>query len=179
MAYGAGDRQAETFLKWHRSAFRFLWRRKCRLGRPPLPNNIRGLIQIVARDNPTWGEARIANDELNLKLGIRVSPRTVAKYLFLTSRPPPGKHRSTSQRWSTFVRNHAKASVACDFFQSVTFDFNVLFVFVAMEIGSRRILHTSVTVHPTAEWTVQERKGIARAIPPNDHNPDGDSVLRG
>jgi hypothetical protein len=32
------------------------------------------------RENPTWGEERIAN-ELSLKLGIAVSPRTVRKYL--------------------------------------------------------------------------------------------------
>ena len=34
----------------------------------------------MARDNPTWGQERIAN-ELLLKLGLRVSPRTVRKYL--------------------------------------------------------------------------------------------------
>ena len=34
----------------------------------------------MARDNPTWGQARIAA-ELLLKLGIQVSPRTVQKYL--------------------------------------------------------------------------------------------------
>lgn len=62
----------DTFLKWHRSAFRTFWRWKSRKrGRPRLPKDLRDLIRQMARDNPTWGEERIA-DELNLKLGIRV-----------------------------------------------------------------------------------------------------------
>ena len=104
----------------------------------------------MARENPTWGEERIAN-ELSLKLSIRVSPRTVGKYL------ERGKPRGGSgQRWTTFVRNHAQGIVACDFFVSVTASFRVLYVFVAMEVYSRRILHTNVTSHPTAEWTIQQ-----------------------
>src|SRR5712692_7011640 len=71
----------ETFIKWYRTAFRLFWRWKSRKrGRPPLPRNIKELIQELARANPTWGEERIAN-ELKLKLGIQVSPRTVRKYL--------------------------------------------------------------------------------------------------
>jgi hypothetical protein len=49
-------------------------------------------------------EERIAN-ELLLKLGIRVSPRTARKYM---PKSPPGHPRS-DQRWSTVVRNHASA----------------------------------------------------------------------
>ena len=60
------------------------------------------------------------------------------------------------QRWATFVRNRAKAIVACDFFVSVSATFRVFYVFVAMEIGSRRILHINVTDHPTVEWTIQQ-----------------------
>ena len=129
-----------------------VWRRKSRKrGRPTLPKNLRELIRQMDCENPTWGEERIAN-ELYLKLGIAVSPRTVRKYL--DSFRPRGA--TGNQRWATFVRNHASAIVACDFFISVTTSFRILYVFVAMEIGSRRILHTNVTAHPTAGWTIQQ-----------------------
>jgi hypothetical protein len=48
------------------------------------------------------------------------------------------------------------AIVACDFFVSVTASFRILYVFIAMVLGLRRILHCSVTQHPTAEWTIQQ-----------------------
>src|SRR5579862_2989338 len=117
----------------------------------PAAGNLRELIRKMDRENPTWGEERIAN-ELSLKLGIAVSPRTVRKYL--NSFRPSGT--TDNQRWSTFVRNHARVVVACDFLISVTASFRVLYVFVAMEIGSRRILHCNATEHPTAEWTMQQ-----------------------
>jgi len=104
----------------------------------------------MASENPIWGEEQIAN-ELFLKLGTRVSPRTVNKYL------RSGRPRGTSgHRWSTFVRNHAQAIVACDFFVSVTATFKVVYVFVAMEVQSRKVLHFNVTQHPTSEWTIQQ-----------------------
>lgn len=40
-----------------------------------------------------------------------------------------------------------------------------LFVFVAMKVGSRRILHCNVTAHPTADWTLQQ----LREAMPSDH----------
>jgi transposase InsO family protein len=55
-----------------------------------------------------------------------------------------------------FVRNHAQSVVACDFFISVTATFRIVYVFVAMEVGSRRIVHCNVTQHPTAEWATQQ-----------------------
>lgn len=145
-----------TFVKWHRTAFRMFWRWKSRkTGRPPLPKDLKDLIREMDRDNPTWGEERIAN-ELSVKLGIRVSSRTVRKYL---DRNQPGGG-SRDQRWATFVRNHAKSIVACDFLVSITATFQILYVFVAMEIGSRRILHFNVTSHPISEWTTQQFREI-------------------
>ena len=70
-----------TLIGWHRSAFRHFWRWKSRpVERPPVAVKLRCLIRRMAAENPTWGEERIA-DELRLKLGIWLSPRTVSKYL--------------------------------------------------------------------------------------------------
>jgi putative transposase len=105
----------------------------------------------AGQENPSWGEGRIA-DELSLKLGLIVDSKTVGKYLKQSDQPRPPRE----QRWSTFIRNHASELIACDFFTSVTATFQVLYVFVAIEIGSRRIVHCNVTDHPSAEWTRQQ-----------------------
>jgi putative transposase len=153
----------ETLIGWHRKGFKLFWRRKSRLGRPRIPEVLRQLIVRMVRENPTWGEERIAA-ELSVKLGILVSPRTVRAY-WPQDRDPRGGGRTASQHWRTFVRNHAKALVAADFLVAITAGFRVLYVFVVMEVGSRRILHCHVTAHPTAAWTLQQ---FREAIP-SDH----------
>lgn len=152
--------QPDTFLRWHRQGFRLFWRWKSSPGRPSIPPELQALIRQMARENPTWGQERIAN-ELLLKLGLRVSPRTVRKYMPQRLDQGPSR-RVQSQRWRTFVRNHAKAIVACDFCIVVTATFRLLYVFVVIEHASRRLLHVNVTAHPTAEWTLQQlREAIA------------------
>jgi hypothetical protein len=136
----------ETLIRWHRAGWRLLWRWRCRPGRPPIPPELRQLIRRMATQNRSWGEERIAN-ELLLKLGVRVSPRTVCKYM---PKRPAGCPRG-DQRWSTFLRNHAEAVVACDFFVAVTATFGMLHVFVAIHHSSRRLMHFNVTEHPASE----------------------------
>jgi transposase InsO family protein len=152
--------QPATLIRWHRQAFRLLWRWRSRSGRPRLPADLQRLIVAMARSNPTWGEERIAA-ELLLKLGIRGSPRTVRHYM--ARGPRRGGRGAAQQRWATFVRNHAHAVVACDFCVAVTATFRVLYVFVALEVGSRRLVHVDVTSHPTAAWTLQQFREILAA----------------
>jgi putative transposase len=149
-----------TFTGWHRKGFKLFWRWKSRPGRPALPQEIRALIVRMARENPTWGQLRVAA-ELSLKLGIFLSPRTVRKY-WPWKPDGRGLRGASSQRWATFLRNHALAIVACDFLVVVTVKFQFLYVFVILELGSRRILQCNVTAHPTAEWTVQQ---VREAMP--------------
>jgi putative transposase len=151
----------ETLIGWHRKGFTLFWRRKCQVGCPRLPEDVQKLIARMARENPTWGQARLAA-ELSLKLGIYISPRTVRAYW----PPEPGRRgpsRTSSQRWRTFVRNHAQSVVACDFMVVVTARFRTLYVFLLMEVGTRRIVHCNVTAHPTAEWTLQQFREAIRS----------------
>jgi putative transposase len=143
----------DTLVRWHRKGFQLFWRWKSRpRGRPRLPADVRRLIGEMATANRTWGEERIAS-ELLLKLGIRVSPRTARRYMPTGTAPCDG---TRSQLWSTFVRNHANAVLACDFFVAITASFRVVYVFVVLEVGTRRIRHWNVTEHPTADWTAQQ-----------------------
>ncbi len=106
----------KTLIRWHRAGWRLFWKVKCRAGRPRIPAELRTLIRRMATENPLWGEERIAS-ELLLKLGIRISARTVGKYM---PKRPAGGPRG-DQRWSTFLKNHAKAILACDFFVAILF----------------------------------------------------------
>jgi hypothetical protein len=114
----------------------------------------------MAADNPIWGQARIA-DELQLKLEIRVSPRT-GKYLS-DGRGP--KRTSDPKQLGCLRPKSCQGIVTCYFFVVVTATFRVLYVFVAMEVGTRRIVHHNVTAHPTAKWTLQQ----PREALPGDH----------
>jgi transposase InsO family protein len=114
------------------------------------------LIADIAHANQTWGDGRIAA-ELLLKLGLSVSPRTVRRYM---QRPAPPRPRSSSQTWRTLIENHARETLACGFFVALTATFRLVYVFLVMEFGSRRIVHWNVTEHPTGERTVQQFRGF-------------------
>jgi putative transposase len=104
----------------------------------------------------------------------RVSPRTVQKCLA----GHRGRTPDPSQRWLTFVHNHAQAIVACDFFVVFSARFRILDVLVIMELGRRRILHFNVTAHPSAEWTLQQfREALTEEHPYRVLIHDRDSIF--
>jgi hypothetical protein len=141
----------DTVMRWQRERFRRYWanlsKRTERLGRPPVPKEIRELVCSMAAMNPLWRAPRI-HGELQ-KLGIAISERTVSRILRSIRRPP-------SQSWKTFLRNHMSEIIAIDFFTVPTVRFRVLFVFLIIEHHRRKVLHFGVTEHPTAEWTGQQ-----------------------
>ncbi len=144
--------QPDTVLRWHRDLFRWVWRRKSRprrRGKPPLTDDIVSLIKQMAKEDCTWGAERVRGELL--QLGLRVSKSTIQKYIYEVRKPGLSK-----QTWGTFLRNHAKEIWACDFLQTYDLFFRTLFVFVIIELGSRRLVHFGVTRNPTDAWLAQQ-----------------------
>lgn len=141
-----------TVIAWHRAGFRgyWRWRSRSRGGRPRVSEEIRGLISRMSSENLDWGAPKI-HGEL-LKLGFEVSERTVARYL-RRLRPRRG---DSSQNWLAFLANHREVIVAFDFFTVATLTFKLLYCFIVIEHGRRKVLHYNVTSHPTSEWVVQQ-----------------------
>lgn len=148
----------EILVRWHREGFRRYWRweSRCRLGRPPLDDELRELIQQMSRETPLWGAPRI-HGEL-LKLGFQVTQSTVAKYMVRRRGPP-------SQGWKTFLRNHADGIAAIDLFVAPTVGFRLLYGLVIVHLARRLLVWTDVTTNPTAEWIARH---ITEAFPWDD-----------
>jgi hypothetical protein len=78
----------ETLLRWHRDLVRRKWTAFGRLrglSRPPLGQDLRGLILRLARENPSWGYVRIRGELL--KLGHPVAASTIQRLLRLDGVP--------------------------------------------------------------------------------------------
>jgi putative transposase len=142
----------ETVLRWHRQGFRLFWRRQSRPRTAPKPKVAAEtivLIREMAAANRLWGADRIRGELL--KLDIRVSKRTIQRYL-RQARPP----RRSGQRWATFLCNHAQEIWACDFLPVTDLLFRPVYAFFVIALGTRRVVHVGVTRRPTDAWVAQQ-----------------------
>ena len=73
--------QPDTLLGWHRHLFHWYWRQRSKPAsrKPNLAAETITSIQSMARDNHLWGAERIRGELL--KPGIRLSKRTIQKYM--------------------------------------------------------------------------------------------------
>jgi putative transposase len=164
-----------TVIGWHRKRFQMLWRRMSRsqpLGRPRIAQEHITFIRRISSDHPEWGEDRIT-EELAAKFGVEHSPSTIRRYMAPRNGSPRG-----DQTWRTFVRNHAQELWACDFLTQYTALFAVVYVFVIMEIDSRRIVHVNVTTNPTLSWVKQQlREATSEDVAPRFLVHDNDAIF--
>ena len=139
--------QPRAVTTWQKGRFRDHWRalsQPVKAGRPPISRALRKLIRRMWEANPTWGSPKIVA-ELAM-LGIKVAKSTVEKY-------QPKRAGPHSPTWRTFLDQHVQDLVSIDFFVVPTVTFRVLFVFIVLAHGRRRLVHFNVTENPTAQWT--------------------------
>ena len=101
----------QTLRRWHRTLLQGGGRRRRgrRPGRPPLAAEIRGLVELLARENSRWGYVRIQGELL--KLGISVSATTIATVLRSSGLGPAP--RRIGPTWSEFLRAQAQTMLGC------------------------------------------------------------------
>ena len=150
--------QPDTLLRWHRDLFRCYWRWKSRPRAygPRITQTTVDLIKQMAVENPLWGAERIRGELL--KLGIKLSKRTIQKYM-------PKRRSRSNQTWKTFLKNHSHDIWACDFTVVHDLLFRPIHIFLIMHMGTRQILHTAATNSPTDAWTAQQ---LREATPWNE-----------
>lgn len=114
---------------------------------------IRALIVRMARENSTWGYARIRGE---LKgLGHRVARSSIAKVL-KENGILPAPDRPTS--WRTFLRAHWGRVAAMDFMTAEVWTSRGLetqYVLFAQDLETRRVELAGITPHPTESFMTQ------------------------
>ena len=145
----------DTLLRWHRQLIAGKWTYARRSGRRGVLVEIRQLVERMARENPTWGYARIQGALRNV--GHHVGRSTIRRILKAAGLPP-APQRPTS--WQTFLRAYWGTIAGADFFTTEVWTWRGLVTYYTVfviDLASRRVQILGSTPQPEALFMQADR----------------------
>ena len=150
----------DTILKWYRElvAKKYDGSDRRGPGRPRTKAEIVRLVLTMAKDNPTWGYARIQGALKNV--GHRIGRSTIRAILKERGIDPAPKRRTP---WATFLKAHMGAIVGADFFtvEVVTLVGLLRYhVFFLIDLATRKVEIAGITRQPDGVWMEQVARNL-------------------
>lgn len=149
----------DTLLRWHRRLIAAKWTQSGRrLGRPRKPRDIRAQVVRFARENAQWGYTRLLGAIQNLGLPIS---RTTIRSILKENGIRPAPERETS--WRQFLKSHAAAMVAMDFFTTEVWTgcgLRTIYTLFAIDHRTRAVEILGSTANPCGQFMAQVARNL-------------------
>jgi putative transposase len=151
----------DTVLRWRRDLVRRKWTftQRRAVGRLETDPQVKELLRRLAPENPSWGYGKLQGELL--KLGHDLARSTIRDILKRHQVPPAPERGKQGSSWGAFLSHYRTPVLACDFFTVETAWLKTRYVFLFLELGSRRVHFAGCTAHPSAEWVTPPARQLS------------------